>query len=140
MYFDTSLVVSYYCPEALSGAAERMLRTDPRPTVSDLVEVEFFSALAQKARGRELPSADAMRAGEQFLEHLGAGFYTRIAVQRRHYERARGALARWNLPLRTLDALHLAIADVEGLRLATADRDLARSARRLGLSVALARA
>lgn len=140
MYFDTSLVVPYYCPEALSEAAERILRADPRPAVSDLVEVEFFSALAQKVRAREMPIADAGRAGEQFLEHLGAGFYARIAVQRRHYENARSWLARLNSPLRTLDALHLAIADIEGLRLATADHDLSRSARSLGVPVTFARA
>ena len=46
MYFDTSLLVPYYCPEALSHSAERTLRGDSRPTISDLVEVEFFSALA----------------------------------------------------------------------------------------------
>ena len=47
MYVDTSLLVPYYCPEALSQRAERTLRADPRPAVSDLVEVEFFSALAR---------------------------------------------------------------------------------------------
>jgi len=140
MYIDTSLVVPYYCPEALSQAAERMLRGDPRPAVSDLVEVEFFSALARKVRVREMSSADAMRAGEQFLDHLQTGLYARIAVQRRHYEAARSWLARLTLPLRALDALHLALADLEGLRLATADRDLSRSARSLRVAVTLVRA
>ena len=44
------------------------------------------------------------------------------------------------LPLRALDALHLALADLEGLRLATADRDLSRSARSLRVAVTLVRA
>src|SRR5207302_9983331 len=139
MYIDTSLLVPYYCPEALSQAAERMLRGDPRPAVSDLVEVEFFSALARKVRVREMTAADATRTGEQFLDHLGTGLYARIAVQRRHYEAARGWLARFTSPLRALDALHLALTDVEGLRLATADRDLFRSARSLGVAVTLVR-
>jgi predicted nucleic acid-binding protein len=43
------------------------------------------------------------------------------------------------MPLRALDALHLAIADGEGLRLATADDDLSRSAKRLGVAVTLVR-
>jgi predicted nucleic acid-binding protein len=50
--------------------------------------------------------------------------YVRIAVQRRHYEAARDWRARFTTPLRALDALHLAMADAEGLRLATTDRDL----------------
>jgi predicted nucleic acid-binding protein len=139
MYIDTSLLVPYYCPEALSRVAERTLRRDPSPTVSDLVEIEFFSALARKVRAREMAAADAARAGERFLDHLQAGLYTRIAVQRRHYEAARAWLARFTLPLRPLDALHLALADGEGLRLATADQDLSRSARSLGIAIALVR-
>ena len=139
MYFDTSVVVAYYCPEPLSPAAERRLRGDATPAVSDLVEVEFFSALARKVRAREMSSRDATRAGERFVDHLGTGLYGRIAVQRRHYEVARGWLARFTSPLRTLDAVHLALADVEGLRLATADQSLSRSARNLGIDVILVR-
>jgi predicted nucleic acid-binding protein len=140
MYIDTSLLVSYYCPEALSRAAERTLRGDPRPAVSDLVEVEFFSALAGKVRVRAMSAADATRTCERFLDHLRTGFYVRIAVQRRHYEAARSWLAQFTSPLWALDALHLALADGEGLRLATADRNLSRSARRLGVAVTLVRA
>lgn len=130
----------YYCPEALSQVAERTLRGDARPAISDLVAAEFFSALAKKVRAKEMSTADATRTGEQFLDHLQVGLYTRMAVQRRHYEVARGWLARFTLPLRALDALHLALADVEGLRLATADQDLSRSARNLGVAVTLVRA
>ena len=139
MYIDTSLLVPYYCPEALSQVAERTVRGDPRPTVSDLVEVELFSALGRKVRVREMSTVDAARIGQQFLDHLQAGLYTRVAVERRHYESARQWLARFTLPLRALDALHLALADAEGLRLATADQNLSRSARRLGLPVLLIR-
>jgi predicted nucleic acid-binding protein len=139
MYIDTSLVLPYYCPEALSQAAERTLRGDPRAAVSDLVEVEFFSALARKVRAREMSAAAASRTGERFLDHLQAGLYARLAVQRRHYEAARGWLARFTLPLRALYALHLALADLEGLRLATSDQDLSRSAKSLGVAVTLVR-
>jgi predicted nucleic acid-binding protein len=139
MYIDTSVLVPYYCPEALSQVAERTLRGDPHPAVSDLVEVEFFSALARKVRAREMLATDARRTGEAFLGHLQAAMYTRLAVQRRHYEAARGWLARFTPPLRALDALHLALADSEGLRLATADQNLSRSARNLGVAVTLVR-
>jgi uncharacterized protein len=137
MYIDTSLLVPYYCPERLSRVAERTLRGDPRPAVSDLVEIEFFSALARKVRVKEMSTADATRTGDQFLDHLQTGFYARIAVQRWHYEAARAWLGRFTLPLRALDALHLALADRERLRLATADQDLSRSAKSLGIAVML---
>ena len=140
MYIDTSVLVPYYCPEPLSQAAERTLRGDPNPAVSDLVEVEFFSALARKVRAKGMLAADARRIGEQFLGHLQATMYTRIPVQRRHYDVARGWLGRFTSPLRALDALHLAIAEAEGLRLATTDHDLSRSARSLGVIATLVRA
>ena len=139
MYIDTSVLVPYYSPEALSQVAERTLRSDPHPAVSDLVEVEFFSARARKVRAREMLATDARRTGEAFLGHLQAAMYTRLAVQRRHYDTARGWLARFTPPLRALDALHLALADAEGLRLATADQNLSRSARNLGVAVTLVR-
>jgi predicted nucleic acid-binding protein len=86
-----------------------------------------------------MSAAAASRTGERFLDHLQAGLYARLAVQRRHYEAARGWLARFTLPLRALDALHLALADLEGLRLATSDQDLSRSAKSLGVAVTLVR-
>jgi predicted nucleic acid-binding protein len=135
MYFDTSVLVPYYCPEPLSETAERTLRGDPQPTISDLVEVEFFSALARKVRERDMAAEEATRVSEQFLDHLRAGMYTRLALQRRHYEVAREWLGRFTFPLRSLDALHLALAAGERLRLATADRTLSMSARRLRLSI-----
>jgi predicted nucleic acid-binding protein len=139
MYLDTSILVPYYYPEPLSLVAQRTVRDDPRPTVSDLVEIELFSALARKVRMREMSPPDAARIGQQFLDHLQGGLYTRLAVQRRHWETAREWLARFTLPLRAADALHLALADGEGLRLATADQDLSRSVRSLGLPVLLVR-
>ena len=139
MYIDTSLLVPYYYPEPLSETAQRRIRGDSRPMVSDLVEVEFFSALAKKVREKAASAIDAGKIGEQFLAHLHGGMYTRIAMQRRHYEIARELLARFTLPLRAPDALHLALAEAEGLHLATADLDLFRSARSVGVAATLVR-
>jgi predicted nucleic acid-binding protein len=123
----------------MSVRAERLLRSDVRPAISDLVEVEFFSAVARKVRGREMPARDAARVGARFLDHLRGGLYARVAVERRHYEIARSWLARFTLPLRALDSLHLAVAETARLPLATADRDLASAARILGLTVTVIR-
>ncbi len=140
MYLDTSVVVAYYCPEALSPAAERVIRRDPEPAISDLVEVEFFSAVARKVRAREMSASDATRSCGQLVAHLQAGLYARVPIQRRHYETARDWLAGMALPLRALDALHLAVASEERLRLVTSDRDLFRSARALEVPATLVQA
>ena len=53
IYLDTSVLVAYYCPEPLSRAAERAARAEVAPSISDLCEVEFASALARKVRARD---------------------------------------------------------------------------------------
>jgi predicted nucleic acid-binding protein len=136
-YFDTSLVVAYYLPEAISARAQAVYDADPRPTASELVEVEFFSALSLRVRVGDVPRDHAERAARLFLTHLDDGLYARIALNTGHYRRARDLLARFDLPLKAPDALHLAVAAAEALRLVTVDEQLARNARALGLDVEL---
>ena len=50
-----------------------------------------------------------------------------------HYQLAREWISRFQTPLRTLDALHLACASSNELCLVTADDGLAESAEALGL-------
>lgn len=133
IYLDTSVVVAYYCPEPLSRRAERLIRAQSRPAVSDLTEVELRSALSRKVRLGELQVTGATRIASRFSSHLEEGLYTRVPLERRHYQMAGEWLGRFALALRTLDALHLAVAASEGFGLATADAVLARSAKALGI-------
>jgi predicted nucleic acid-binding protein len=133
IYLDTSVVVAYYCPEPLSRRAERLVRAHSRPAVSDLTEVELRSALSRKVRLGELSMASATHIVSGFSSHLEEGLYTRVPLMRRHYELAAEWLGRFTLALRTLDALHLAVAASEGFRVATADAAFAQSARALGI-------
>ncbi len=135
IYLDTSILVAYYCPEALSVEAERLVRARVRPSISDLTEVELVSAVSQKIRASELGLREAGRIVGQFLAHLEGDLYHRLPLERRHYKLARDWMAQLTTPLRSLDALHLAVAAVEGLPFATADRALARSGTDLGLRV-----
>ena len=66
---------------------------------------------------------------------IEAALYNRLPLERRHYKLARDWMAQLATPLRSLDALHLAVAAVEGLPFATADRTLARSGADLGLRI-----
>ena len=61
IYVDTSALVPYYCPEALSDAAQRFLASQNELAISDLEEVELFSALAKKVRAGEMGRKDAQR-------------------------------------------------------------------------------
>jgi uncharacterized protein len=135
IYIDSSVIAAYYCPEPLSAKAEQIVRGEIRPALSDLTEVELFSAVSRKTRSRELSRDAAERIAAQFLAHLDGALYTRLALDRRHYQLARDWLSRFSTPLRSLDALHLAVASIDRLQLVTSDEGLARSGKKLGVSV-----
>ncbi len=56
-------------------------------------------------------------------------------MENKHYQTAKNWIAQFNTLLRTLDALHAAVASSSNLTLLTADAQLARSARLFGLDV-----
>ena len=134
-YVDTSLLAAYYCPEALSEKAEIFLTTHFPLFISTLTELEMFSAMSRKVRGKELNRATARRILAKFLSHLDGRFYTCFSVETQHIRLARDWIGQFNTGLKSLEALHVAVASLEGLKLVTADRDLAESAKILGMDV-----
>lgn len=129
-YIDTSVLGAYYCPEPLSAIAEKALRQIKAPVISALSEVEFSSLVSRKRRRRELNERQAKEIADLFATHVAEGFYRRIALTSEHFVTARQLVSAIGGSLRTLDALHLAAAMTESLALVTADRELAKAAKR----------
>jgi len=129
-YIDTSVLGAYYCPEASSVAAENALRRIKAPVISSLSEVEFTSLISRKRRLKEINERHALEIIDQFTAHVAEGSYRRIAMTTEHFLKARQLIAAPKIALHTLDALHLSIALTENLALMTADRDLAKAAKR----------
>ena len=62
IYLDTSAIVPYYVPEKLSAVVEQLLqKQENKPIISQLVEVELFSALSRRVRMGEVSQNDARR-------------------------------------------------------------------------------
>lgn len=136
-YIDTSVLVAYYCPEPISAKVEKViLRADP-PTVSHLAEVEFVSAVARKVREKLLSREAANRILNEFQSHLNQLLFKRIPIEGDHFRLAFNWLALFEMPLSTLDALHLAAASANNMEMITADRQLSRAARKLGIQFRL---
>ena len=129
-YIDTSILGAYYCPESLSAAAEVALRQVNNPVISLLSEVEFCSLLSKKRRLKELTGRQMDTVLDLFSSHVTEGFYRRVALTAEHFLSARGLISSGQSSLRTLDGLHLSVALAENLPLITADRDLAKAAKR----------
>lgn len=130
-------MVAYYLPEPLSVRAQAIYSVPRELAISELVELEFFSTLSLLLRTGHLERTQAERAASLFLSHLEGGWYSRIHLHAGHYLAARGFIARFDLPLKSPDALHLAVAAGERLPLITADQQLARNADGLGIEVEL---
>ncbi len=133
-YLDTSVLTAYYSPEPRSASVQRVLSRIEGPTVSPLVEVELYCAIARKVRGGGLEASDARRIFAQFQLHLAEPRFHLVSLQNGEFRLAREWIGEMVSPLRVLDALHLAAAFAHGLCLLTADRELARSARHFGVN------
>lgn len=136
-YVDTSVLAAYYCPESISALAERTLRSLTAPMISDLTMVELTSAVSRKIREKALSREEGARILTLFETHLDEGYYRMVPVRTRDYRMARSWLAQLQGTLRTLDALHLAVAESAGASTLTADKRLAGEAQALGLPVKL---
>ena len=136
-YLDTSILVAYYCPEALSKTVEAFLAAHDDLAVSPLVELELSSAVARKVRERGLESKDGTRIVSKFLSHLRNGFYASIPLETHHFRLARDWIGQFKTPLRTFDALHLAVSSGEGATLVTSDRGLLKSAKTFSVDALL---
>ena len=132
-YVDASCLVAYYAPERLSAIVGEELAGQELPVISRLVEVEVHSAVARKARQKELDVASATQILSTFRAHLADGYYRVVPIEAREYGLARDWIGRFTAPLRTLDALHLAAAFGNDLELLTADRAMASAAKHFGV-------
>lgn len=132
-YIDTSVLVAYYCPEPISEAVERFLRRLEHPAISSLTEVELVSAIARKVRDRELKKEDGNRIINQYQLHRQEAIFNLITLSETHFQTAFNVLSRFHPPLKALDALHLSVAMVGDLIIVTADRQLSKAAKNLGI-------
>lgn len=92
---------------------------------------------ARRRRMGELTKAVELRVFASFEEDVRAGFLQVYPIADEHLIAALGLIARLGrFPLRTLDALHLAIAQgIHVRRLATADKTMAVAGKTIGLGV-----
>jgi uncharacterized protein len=130
-YLDTSVLGSYFCPESLSSVVGRQLESLADPVISPLVEVEFYSLLARKARAKELDRESAGAILGEFMVQIAGDYYGFVEIGSREYRLAGDWLRGFNTGLRTVDALHLAAAFANRQTLFTTDKALAAAARSL---------
>lgn len=130
-YVDTCILAAYYCPEAMSDPAEKILLSVKNPTISLLTEVELFSVISKKYRKKEITKKSAQQIIKAYKEHIKEGYYQTVAITQEHYHYAQKLLESLNYSLHSLDSLHLSIATTENLLLLTSDQNLAKIAKKV---------
>lgn len=137
LYLDTSALAKWYLNEPFSEQFEVFIQGQATAAISRLTVVEFRCLLARRRRAGDITKALESRVFASFERDVGAGFLQVYPVADEHLIAALGLITRLGRnPLRTLDALHLAIAQgIRCRRLATADKIMADAAKAIGLAV-----
>ncbi len=137
IYLDTSALVKLYLPEQGSDDLDSRLAGRRDLLASDLAVTEVASAIGRRRREGTLSDEAGTRLYRRLLENLEEGAFLRARVDPETHRSAERLLLMSPLPLRTLDALHLALATQAGAAsIVTFDRRLGAAALSFGLSVA----
>jgi predicted nucleic acid-binding protein len=137
VYVDTSALAKWYLNEPQSEAFEAFISSHADAAICRLTVVEFRCLLARRRRAGDITAAHETRISDAFAADIASGALAVHAVEDSDFQAAViliGSLRRQ--PLRTLDALHLAVARRLGVDLvATADRVMAAACKELGVEV-----
>lgn len=138
VYLDTSALVKRYLPEHNSAAFETYFSELAPAHISRLTLVELRSTFARKRRQARLnPEQEAAAMNEVRIDIQNGLLTVAPSTDADFIEAFRLMDELTTLPLRTLDALHLATASGLGSGvIATADDVMRRAAQQLQLEVA----
>jgi uncharacterized protein len=136
IYLDASALVKLFVPESGSDTLDDALTGAEDVVISDLALTEMASALGRLVRERRMDSSEARRI--QRAEESLADGCRRIELAPPVHRRAeRLLLSSKDVPLRALDALHVAAAlSADAATFVTYDPRLRRAASGHGLFVA----
>lgn len=135
LYLDSSVLVAAFAPEKFTGRALDLLGGATEVVISELTVTEARVSLIRKRKRQAMTASEvaealaeidgAIRDGTLGVEPLPVTIF-----------RAAEALAdRVVVPVRAMDALHVAMASRLGAELATFDADQASAAKAEGLTV-----
>jgi hypothetical protein len=137
IYVDSSALAKLYVPEAESEMLDAFLRGRQGLIISELAITEVLSAVARRKREGELRAKQANEIRDAVLADADSGAFRRLDLDPEvHRAAERLLLATDSLPLRTLDALHIALAfSGAASHVLTFDRRMGEAAAQAGLNV-----
>jgi predicted nucleic acid-binding protein len=136
VYLDVNVIVALFAVDSLNDRADQAMRgVRDTVVVSNLSAAEFSAVIARRVRTRDLRAGEARTAFANFDNWCV--HHTALAeIDGRDVAGATALMRRLDFPLRTPDALHIAIVQRTGSALLTFDRTMATVARALGVAIA----
>ena len=134
LYLDASFIVPLFVSEAVSPFVQDVLLSNDRLTVSDFAAAEVASTVSRLVRMGQMAWPQAISAVSD-LDAWRAAAARNIEMTSADMRLADALVRRFDLKLRTPDALHVAMAKRLGETLATVDKRLAAVARLLDMQV-----
>lgn len=141
MYLDTAIIVKLLVREPDSDWFNATFLGQHFET-SELALVEVRSALLAKESAKAITSPERVRAGEKFLSMVKDDVIRALPLNRQTVERATAIQLACHprIPLRTLDALHIATCDLHRSNtLATTDQRMRDARQQLAIDIFPAR-
>lgn len=134
IYLDTSLLVAALCSETKADAAYRWIDEQAVGSlaISMWSRTEFSSALAIKLRTGQI-GPQMIVAIQPVWEEMQHDMLMMVAVESSDFARAATMIERSSIPLRSGDALHLAIAERNAMELASFDSRMVAAAQAFGM-------
>lgn len=140
LYLDTSCLLKLFVREPESSRVIELLGRESKIVVSELARLEAETQLRARLQGGLLTKARHRKLAAQLGATLALEPFDLLPFPNEAVERARALAARTQVHCRTLDLLHLAAMECDGLtRLLTNDTAQAAMAKSLNLSVAMPR-
>lgn len=137
MYLDTGILVKLLTPEPETAFFERELQGHPMAT-SELALVEVKSALFAKERAKVITREQRLRAEAKFAEMIESEVLELRNLNNRVLHKATQVMqsSHPDVPLRALDALHVATCDLaQEFPLCTTDARMHAAAQKIHLPV-----
>ncbi len=135
VYVDTSTLIKWYVSEPYSNEVEAFLTGDVQLVLSSLSLLEWDCTMRRRERTGSFDVHYRLLAEREFATQLAEGFFRHTDINRQVFDLARELIRQVEpVPLRAMDALHLASASALSIsRFATSDRVLAEAAHKLGM-------
>lgn len=134
-YLDASAILPILVDESSSQTLQNFLLVADRPlVVNEFAAAEVASGLSRRARTGSLTLEEAA-AGLVHFDAWRAALTMDLDLQAADFRLANIFVRRFDLGLRTPDALHAAVCGRGDLTLVTLDRRLATAAKALGIRI-----